>query len=162
MGSHCPHLSYGADASGGKPVQRHGCSCTRLPAGGGQIAAPQPEWPASDPPRDAADKTATGTRGLHRPGPTERWAKDDRGPLDRSRGSDWPGQNLPERMKVSNGEHTVLIGILLWFNLHPVCTKTYSCQVQVCLLAVSPEQYRGSRMRSCHRFSIYQQPDQDT
>lgn len=107
MGSHRPNLSYVADASGGKPVQRHGCSCTRLPAEGGQSAALLPGWPASDPPRDAGDRTATEPRVLRRPGPTERWAKDGQGPLDRSRGSDWPEQNLPERVKVLDGEQTV-------------------------------------------------------
>lgn len=107
MGPHRPNLSYVADASGGKPAQRHGCSCTRLPVEGGQIAALQPGWPASDPPRDAGDRTAAETRVMRKPGPTERWAKDDQGPLDRSTGSDWPEQNLPERMTVSDGEQTV-------------------------------------------------------
>lgn len=107
MGSQRANLSYVADASGGKPVQRHGCSCKHLPVEGGQIAALQPGWPANDPPTDAADRTATETRVLRKPGPTERWAKDVRGPLDKSRGSDWPEQNLPERMKVSDGEQTL-------------------------------------------------------
>lgn len=107
MGSHRPNLSYVADASGGKPGQRRGCSCTRLPVEGGPIAALQPGWPASDPPRDAGDRSATETRALRRPGPTERWAKDDPGPSDRSRGSDWPEQNPPERVEVPDGEQTV-------------------------------------------------------
>lgn len=107
MVSHRPNLSYVADASGGKPVQRRGCSCMHLPVGGGQIAAVLPGWPASDPPRDAGGRSATKTRGLRRRGPTERWAEDDQGPLGRSRGSGWPEQNLPESIGVSDGEQRV-------------------------------------------------------
>lgn len=89
------NLSCEADASGGKPGQRHGCSCRHLPVGGGQIAALRPWQRAIGPPRGAGGRIVTETRVQHRTGPTGRWVRDDQEPLDKSTGSDWPGQNLP-------------------------------------------------------------------
>lgn len=101
------NLSYAADASGGKPGQHHDCSCTHLPAGGGPNIVLQPEWPTSGPPRGAGDRIVTEPRVQHRPGPTVRSVMDDQEPLGRSRGSDWPGQNLPgEGETISDGEET--------------------------------------------------------
>lgn len=101
------NLSCEAGAGGGKPGLRHGCFCRHPPAGGGQIAALQPWQPASGPPINAGGRILEGTTMQHRPGPSGRWVKDDRGPSNKSTGFDWPGQNPPGKSINNAGEVTL-------------------------------------------------------